>query len=87
MDFYQAIYEFNLAMQKKFVLRDEKQGDRSVLRRHILDCDMLSVAVHYNEELQELESDPHSQDEMVDVANMTFLRWWWEQEANPQEAP
>ena len=79
-DFDVALSVFVETMRSKFQARDSKQGHRSILRRHIKGCDIESINDHFWAEVNEAASAWKDNSEMVDVANMAFLRWWWLEE-------
>ena len=80
-----ALVRFNVAMLEKFLARDAKQGERSVVR--VGDSKIREAGIfdgmlsHLFEEVSELADEPHSDREQVDVANIAFLLWWHD---NPQ---
>ena len=72
-------------MLQKFQDQDQKQGERSVTRvgNTLLGEDGVKEDLweHFEAEIQEMRDAEFTEEEMreaVDVANMAFLIWWWD---------
>lgn len=80
MNFEDALECFKLCMRDKFVAKDAKHGERSVLRLPAIELDAQSLWEHWLAEVEEFRANPNDYTEAVDVANMSFLLWWRSQE-------
>lgn len=72
-----AVQDASRKMMKKFVERDAKHGERSVLRMPIEEANIVSLWDHFEEELQEFREDPAG--EYHDLMNMALLIGWYEE--------
>lgn len=82
MDHKVAFGVFTRQMRTKLELRAKKYEDKSITRTTpvaVFTWD--EMWIKFESEVKELRDAPHDQSEMVDVANMAFILWWFQQES------
>ena len=85
MDIHEALKKYQTAQLQKFVERDNKYRDKSVMRHTILDAGLDADALrkHLQSEVAEFlaaGTSAEAKAEAVDVGNLAFLNWWFLEE-------
>ena len=86
MTINEALDKFHIAMMAKMRANEFKHGPRSLWQESVRNIYpyalplMSHVQMEINEFYREHSGTPEQSAEAVDVANMMFLQWWWNQE-------
>ena len=85
LDIHEALKKYQAAQLQKFIERDAKYRDSSVMRRTILDVGLDTHALHDHLQAEVAEfltasTMADAQAEAVDVGNLAFLNWWYLEE-------
>ena len=81
MDFLDALEAFRDMMRVQFIAAETRHPEnQAVATMNPLKMDPGVLWEHLIDEYHELEDRPSSQHEQVDLANMSFLLWWQQEE-------